>query len=500
MLYAYKANLGLPCPSDGAESADGHIDMVDAIEFSGIRPDIFGEAGFRGKVTPKDYPLLVVNRAPIVEEETYGKFRDYVRAGGVALVSKGSLAKTYRRYEATDVETFDRGCGKVVFFDPELTVEPLMDFLKPYLPKPDVAIAAERTDERPLVERLLVRNGERAALYFCNWGGRRQQFGFSLPQEYADWTLTPVTGDFRGKDWVAVGSQDVAFAILSKPGTTFVPSAKVSPLRTKIFERVLALNRHQPVETADTLFPLYDEPRDQKAMGVEAFPYLLDRVESFGMTHAASEPLTWTPETLKGKKLVVLSESWICNLRSNGVLNPKARDGFFRIIEDYVREGGSLFLIADSAKTCNVNAMFLYTLAPKFGINLGKSGLEREFVRTEFGDPCQGYLKPNLPAPLLEGVGETLCYTHTPLMGGKRFKEKVGPFAAVEFGKGRAFFSSDILAFQPFRIEHGDNAALLENVIGWLLHKDVTQAMRDGFRQGLFLTEVDLRAIARDER
>ena len=61
--------------------------------------------------------------------------------------------------------------------------------------------------------------------------------------------------------------------------------------------------------------------------------------------------------------------------------------------------------------------------------------------------------------------------------------------AAVEVGKGRVFVSADAMAFQPFRIGEADNAALLENVVGWLLGKPVTQAMRDEFKKNLFLTE-----------
>ena len=61
--------------------------------------------------------------------------------------------------------------------------------------------------------------------------------------------------------------------------------------------------------------------------------------------------------------------------------------------------------------------------------------------------------------------------------------------AAVQIGKGRVFVSADAMAFQPFRINEADNAALLENVMGWLLGKPVTQAMRDEFKANLFLTE-----------
>ena len=61
--------------------------------------------------------------------------------------------------------------------------------------------------------------------------------------------------------------------------------------------------------------------------------------------------------------------------------------------------------------------------------------------------------------------------------------------AAVQVGKGRVFVSADAMAFQPFRINEADNAALLENMMGWLLDKPVTQDMRDAFKANLFLTE-----------
>ncbi|MBQ6248092.1 MAG: hypothetical protein IJK04_14565, partial [Kiritimatiellae bacterium] len=61
--------------------------------------------------------------------------------------------------------------------------------------------------------------------------------------------------------------------------------------------------------------------------------------------------------------------------------------------------------------------------------------------------------------------------------------------AALEIGEGRMFFSSDAMAFQPFRIGEADNAALLENIVGWLLKKPVTQSMRDEFKASLFVDE-----------
>jgi hypothetical protein len=56
------------------------------------------------------------------------------------------------------------------------------------------------------------------------------------------------------------------------------------------------------------------------------------------------------------------------------------------------------------------------------------------------------------------------------------------------------------MAFQPFRIEHGDNAAFLQNLMGWLLDRPVTARDRAAFARDLFLTERHLKRIAADEK
>ena len=61
-------------------------------------------------------------------------------------------------------------------------------------------------------------------------------------------------------------------------------------------------------------------------------------------------------------------------------------------------------------------------------------------------------------------------------------------------------FFTDTLVFQPFRIEHDDNANLLVNTVGWLARRPVDSALRAKFRANLFLTEADLVTIAKDEQ
>ena len=498
-LYGYTSGYGLPCASDGTEA--GYLDAYCAIEFAGVRPDVYGEKLFVSEVSAETHPLLVVPRAKVVSDEAYEHFKKYVRSGGTAVITDDALLRTFSRHAPTDVATFDRGKGRVVVVDASTTMEEYAEILRPYLPKPDVKIKCSASDEKPLIERMLCGNAQCQVLYLNNWGGRDHELSVLLPERFRTWKVTAVVGGFRrapgGTIHVKVDSQDVAVALLSAPGARLPRIRRPSPQRTKIFEKVLRLNRHAPVETADTLFPKYVEPRDQRAMGAESFPYLLERVEAFGMTHAASEPATWTPETLKGKKLVVLTEGWACTLDRYGVMNPSRKAAFVEMIRRYVEEGGSLMVISDGARTANVKAHYIKELAPVFGIKPGW-GIVRNDAAAAFGDPYQSVgAKPIAPDEVLEGVSSILNYVHFPLYAGRG---KSGPMVARAFGKGKVYFSTDVMAFQPFRIEHADNAAFLHNLMGWLLNRPVDAEQRKDFAENLFLTEAHLKRIAEEEK
>jgi len=105
-------------------------------------------------------------------------------------------------------------------------------------------------------------------------------------------------------------------------------------------------------------------------------------------------------------------------------------------------------------------------------------------------------------------------YKHTPLVfkASRQLKKDgiVGyPVVKVEggaamvagkMGEGKFFVSSDISAFLPFRAEYGDNAALMANVIGWLVGKEADDAFRAKVRGNLFLTEADFAKINAEEK
>ena len=190
----------------------------------------------------------------------------------------------------------------------------------------------------------------------------------------------------------------------------------------------------------------------------------------------------------------------------------QAKGPMVGILEAYVRRGGSLMVLADSAGSRNCDALSLRELAGRFGITASREAA-MDVARGQFGDPSQ-ILSDDIPtSPLSEGVKKVQLYRLRPLsaLSGKRRPKDVETFPVVNVtggaavmagscGKGRFLVSADISMFAPLRIEQGDNAELLANALGWLLHRPADAAARMTCRKNLFFTEVDCRRIHEEER
>lgn len=521
-LYGFLNGRGLPCSIIGNHT--DYLNWYNAIEFSGVRPDVFGERHFVKEIDPKRYRLLVVPYTKFVADDTYAAFKRYVLDGGTAVVTEGALERTFTRYAETDIRTFARidaangrevvetvrGKGRVVFVAGRPDMERLMTILKPYLPKPDIAVATSETREPPLVERVLAGDATRKILYLANWGGLDKDVTVTLPDAVRSWKLTPIESCTQGgpslRDGemaVRIPSQDVAVFLLEAPGSSApaldwqVPAAQKAAL-----DHVVKLNEPPMGNGPRALFPCFKQPHGVTPVGKELYPYVLDRLASFGVSAEEQDIETWTPELLKRSAVVVLPET-----NTQGFFrNAKKMKALGRMLDDYVRDGGALFVLAHTAYQVNNYAYTLTSwagLAPSLGASLADGA--RDARHAGLGDPYQILTENLVPGPLTEGVRKVQLYNLRTL---KASKQKTAPKAvpvvkipvgaesgadaaammAVEHGKGRMFLSADAMAFQPFRIELADNAALLENIVGWLLNRPVTPEMRDAFRANLAIS------------
>lgn len=513
-LFAYNNGPGLPFGGD-----DRHfIDYYDALVFAGANPDAFGEERFRRDVTPEKYPLLVVPMMALVEDATYAHFKDYVAGGGTAIVTDGSFLKTTARYAATDfadyVKKGDFGKGRVVMMSSKQELGGLIDAVRPYLPADELVVTPAASAEKPLIERILCGNADRQVLYLANWGGLEQKLDIKLPAAVAGWRLTPVVGSFVGGARVTVPPQDVAVAILTRPGAQALAAPKVSPVRqAKLDELAAQLAKLVPCEKADVVFvgSSVKGPgsRGGRVMGLEKHPEILRVLARFGLTWGEVSTKGIKPECLASAKLVILPEG-----NSNAGVKPdrNAKGPLRGILEDFVRRGGSLLVLTDSAGSRNCDALALREIANTFGVTKAKAGAPRDDANGSFGDPFQ-VVSADIPAsPLSEGVKQVQLYRLCPLraVGRKQLPEGVKPFSVVNVkggsaamagtcGEGRFFICSDISVFAPLRIDRADNAALLANTLGWLLKRPADDAARKQCREGLFLTERDYRRILAEE-
>ena len=392
-----------------------------------------------------------------------------------------------------------RGAGKVVYVAGHPEMEELMAILKPYLPPAQIAVTSAETREPPLIERVFAGSATRKVLYLANWGGYDHDLTVRIPDGFGDWRMTPLEGSFArdpdGAFKVKVPSQDVAAILLEAPTVTARAETDIPPVWRAAVDRNAALNEERDTGKPKVLFPIH--PKPYIPVGKELYPYVLDRVAAFGCEPKSVPIGEWTPELLAKCPLVVLPET-----NTQPFYRKSAQDWkpFRKMLSDYVANGGSVLFLVHTAWEVNNYANLLQTVTHDFGI-AKRWESPRAARHAGFGDPGQIIGEAVPGSPLTEGVRKVQLYRMCTL-GLKGAAKPVVTIpadaescpgacamAAAQVGKGRVFVSADAMAFQPFRINEADNAALLENVMGWLLGKPVTQSMRDAFKANLFLTE-----------
>ncbi len=500
-LYGFLAQRGLPASTEKRLAET--MAWYDAIEFLGTRPDVVGERTFRSRVTPKTHSLLVVPESAIVEDETYEHFKEYLAGGGTAIISSNSLVKTFSRYRGTDVRSLG---GRLVVWPQGLGLAELMTRLEKYVPAPDVKVRSSESREPAYIERMLAGGADAKVLYLFNWGGYDHPLGVELPPEFRDWRMESLRGEFTrepktGRLGVTVPSQGPAACLLLRPGLSAnpqppTPDSQFSILNSQFPERLLALNEKPSAGDA--------RPRALWARERAYFPYVLDRIDHFGFASDEIQPQEWTQETLDRHSLVVIPET-----ESRFYNKAFTKEGL-AMLEKWVAKGGSLLVMGHSAGTINAYGGVLRSVANRFGLNGEWRSPAKATRHATYGDAWQILAEIGAEAAarepeILDGVSAVSLYTLSPMKNCARgaARENVHPvveipadaerhaglvaMGAVRHGKGRVFVSADTMFCQPHRIGEADNAALLHNVIGWLLHRPVDASDRSAFKRNLFL-------------
>lgn len=513
IAFLYPFNWARGLPSDAVPRGFKFLDWFNALTFIGREPEVLGEINLRRKLSYGRYRILVAAHCEVLEQSTLDAICKFVEEGGCLFLTDDSFKRRYDDWREIRLAEFAaKNKDRVFTYSSEMRFDDLMPVLKPLVGDPKLKVAFGASVETPLVHRLLEGDEKRKLLYFANYGGCDQEIEFVLPSDCSDWRMSHLVGSFDGGKVKVPGSYGIAAALLEAPIATSL-NVKVSPTRMAVIERVAELNREDDADMRPSvLFPTANPKRIEAYVGKELYPYLLDRLCDAGYAARGMIPKDWTLEILRRHAAVFLVET-----RGQDLYMQMRDDGgrFAKMLSDYVAEGGRLFVLSWTARSsCASSEVFRHILPKAFGIGIG-SGPVRDAVSCNFGDPFQILTKNIATSPVTEGVGSIQLFAHSSmvlpdaksnlnLLGYPQSVVKTPKgsvvCATLEWGRGRVFLTTDAMIFQPFRIEHADNAALLQNVMGWLFGKPATEADRAKFRENLFLTEETLRRMADEEK
>ena len=478
MLYPYLYARGLPFAPFVARDAV-RLDWFNALVFDGCEPDVLSEESLAARLDPAAYPVLFAPQCDLVEDRTWAAVKAYLAKGGRVVMTDGSFAKTFGRYAATDVAAQPN----VTRLSEKLEMEALMAAFRPFLPADDLPLEVAADGEPPLLHKVFARQGDFAFLYLHNWGGKDKRVSFRLPAAVAGWKVVPMEGDFRadaGRVSVVVPSQAPAVALLARDaGFSYETPASVKAREAEL-RRLQSLDAGAEARAGRPKALFFKSARQgDMRVGAEVYPELCAAIRAAGCDVESVPSKEWTPEKLAAYRLVILPETATAHIRPT--LEDKA--AMSNLVE-WVRAGGRLFCPVYSANTLNAQGRLVRRgqLSP-----LGVAGFGDSAWRGSgfaYGDVHQ-VVTENVDgsSPLGAGVKSVSLYCDqalrltkgSPLRPVVSFpadaegKGAGGPVVvAGEVGKGRVVVSSDVMLFQPYRIDKADNARLLKNIVDYL--------------------------------
>lgn len=465
-LYPYLYTKGLVFEVEN--DYNDYMSYYNAFEFRQVRPDVFGERNFRS-VAPEQYPVAVFPYGGVVRDETFRHFKEYVNRGGTAVVTFGSLERTFSRYEKTELEklagirvlgesradsltvngtvypvqpgdfTKSRGVrirtegatvlhrfpdgspavteckvgkGRIRFIAPRLDLSGVTAVLQDVIPEAEVKIVSAEKREFPYIESWIGGRGGRAVLYLHNWGGLKHELTVTVPGRYASWRMKNVRGEFRKLGdcvyRIVLESNSPAALLLEEPGTGPLSVPVLSPALDRILSRLSELRRDGDGSRPAVLFLKSPSP-NAEPYGRGLLPVLADVLDRLGYETRELPAAEWTPELAKQFPLAVLAED--CNL-----YHPLFGKGstFAGRVAGYVRNGGSLLLLTYTAPTLNAQMRLLRNIGPEFGVSVGGTTVY-DRSHAAFGDPLQFFSVNFADHPVTSGVQRLLVYASRPL-------------------------------------------------------------------------------------
>ena len=201
----------------------------------------------------------------------------------------------------------------------------------------------------------------------------------------------PLTGDVKrdgdGRIIAEIEEQSPAAALLQRDRE--LVRTEINPRHREILSRLESLYKDKDTGKPKVLWPKFLSPNHQ-AGGRELFPYILERIEASGCEHVEKPFGEWTDEFLAKCKMVVLPEG------ASEVWKGMQKDAELQArLKRYVENGGSLFILAVTARTVNAGAGVIKHIAKHFGVAASSTRAISRMRHLEIR--CK--LRPRFPGP-----------------------------------------------------------------------------------------------------
>lgn len=510
------------------ENGGTAVVTLDSLRMDFERYSDLGLEAFTGISVVGDYTgspeiLYGGRRLPLRQGDMCGKTGVSIRAPGAEVLARyadGSPA-------AVRVK---RGKGRVVFIaaNPDLAfVHELLGELAPELGiVPEIELASTGTGaEFPYLEGRLAGKPERFLLYLHNWGGFDREAAVRLPQRL----LTARNYRIRNVRDVSAPAKTVAAAELTKqpypvniPAGTPVallfedasqpalPFKGVAPERAGIIEAITAGDRNPPDLDSPAPKALFLAPvTTRERIGRIVYPQLAESLRRTGVEVWELPLEKLTPGFLKKFDLLFLGEGHAESIHPLG----DRKHPFYDAVLEYVRDGGALMVAGGSAIGYQFNAR--QQLNAAFGSRLGFScsawssadNYPRNPDSCGYNDPRQVLAVDFTDHPAAEFLKSVQFFTmpvfrirpDSPMKAIVKTSERdlTAPGLPLVIGgdyeKGRMIFTSDLLWFQPFRIETADNFQLLMNCLNYLLGREIVRYSPGELKKLLLFSEEAVR-------
>ena len=556
MLYPYEDYKGLLWANAEHECFNKYMNYYCGALFNQIPLDLLSCRQIIAKEHCK-YSMVIIPYARLVRKGVLEALVDYVKNGGKIILTPESLLyddylytqKTLPlellitgRSEKIDenILYYKNGQGCVYQIQNNLTLPETHALLKKISGRENIGrqitLEAETNAEFPYIETQLIGNQDAFIVYMMNWGSMPQKIILkTAPAFIKDKTISYNVYHLQKKT-ILPGNYNAEKLKSGLPGTLlplapavlvfenkkglFPGFKKVSEKRTAILQELKNMGNYyewnnikNKLKTGKASVVFIDTRNYKRTdIGVLKAPMVAKLLitNGYNVYSRYAEEIKSVSD-LAGADALFITEDF--KLKWARIENDTGKN-INNIIQEYIAGGGGLFIAGIPEIGPNNEGYALRQILGKWKINPGKKNswfsnpgscqngdplqviftdIQKHEITAEVKKLCSLFAMPlddrdSLLEPLIRASANDLASPGLPVL------------LAGEIEKGRVAACGDTFFMQPFRIDDGDNAKLVWNILCWLTKNKIEQKSADEIKKQIWFNEEILDAMEKDER